>query len=129
MEDFELGISACGKYIRFRPNRVSASEEELLRRWALIANLGRRQGIFRVLFDHSAVSPPADVDMIAAALRNPEWREGESWRVALLGSRQARDHTRYTLESTAEFVSAIKHRAAAFLDADEADRWLSRDPE
>jgi len=127
MSDFDLALSSNGKYIHFRPLKASATEPELLGRWSLIAAFGRRQGVHRILFDHRESPPPENVDLISAALRNPEWREGETWRVAILGSFSARDHIQFTLESTAEFVSAIHHRAAAFFDLDAAQRWLSMD--
>ena len=127
MSDFDLALSPNGKFIHFRPLKASTTESELLGRWARIAEYGRQHGVYRILFDHRESPPPEDVDMISAALRNPEWREGETWRVAILGSPAARPHVRFTLESTAEFVAAIHQRAAAFLDLEAAEQWLSRE--
>jgi hypothetical protein len=127
MSDFDLALSPNGKFIHFRPFKASATEPELLRRWSMIAAYGRRHGVYRILFDHRESPPPENVDMISAALRNPEWREDETWRVAILGSPAARDHIQFTLESTAEFVSAIHQRAAAFFDLAAAEQWLGQD--
>lgn len=125
--DCLIELSSSGQYILFRPFKPSGSEAELLRRWATVADLARRHGRFRVLVDHSESPPPPRVDMISAALNNPEWREDERWRVAILSAQMPDVATRATLEATAEFVGAIHHQAAVFQDRNEAEAWLGRD--
>ena len=121
-----IELSATGQVIVFRPLIPSRTEAELLRRWVRVAELARKHGVFRLLIDHSESPPPPLVDMDSVVLKNPEWRENERWRVAILGPSDPDQDTYARLESAAEFVTAIRHEAAVFSHRDEAEAWLQK---
>ena len=125
--DYSFALSPSGKYIHFVPTRPACTEAELIRRWSQVMALGRRERVYRALFDHRQCPPPTNVDMISAALRHPEWREGERWRIAMLLSPQLVNAARLQLEGVAEFVSAIEQEAEVFWEPERAEEWLTFD--
>jgi hypothetical protein len=125
--DYKIELSDSDRYIVFCPVRPSTSEAELIQRWTDLAKFSRHHGTLKVLFDHRDGVPTASVDMVAAALKNPNWTEGERWRIAILLSHSLPNSGISHMEGIAEFVGAIGHEAEVFWDLREAEKWLLRE--
>lgn len=125
--DYSIGLSASGKYIHVVPMRPAGDEAEVLRRWSEVAEFGRKERVYKILFDHRQCAPPANVDLITTALQYPGWQAGERWRIAMLLSQQLANSARLHLEGIAEIISAIQQDAEVFWELERAEEWLSRE--